>query len=217
MWRCEMKDFILTVSNGEILDALKNCSPTNLGCAINKTNFSTDGNKYVKANCGDGTFGLDDDFTFWAYAKINTRTLLPLLLCSGNAGQGMMLGDTYYGNGFQYDFTGYGNSLALNWGGDPGTGMNNYCMTKDKTKLTLYFNGKAVATGAAGSPISFPNVMIGADGVYADRYSSYSIQEIGIVKRCITYSDFSPRIGMLSGEAHRLYSVNGNEFGTKSA
>jgi len=207
----------LLVKNSALVDVFGN-TISDAGVGIDSVNnaFTTTGNKYIQINNGAHTFGPTENFTIYAWVKCNSSKLLPILLGTGVGGQGLMVGDSYYTDGVQFDYTSYGNKAVINYCTTMRNGLyNNVVLCKNQNSLVLYVNGKNVYNVSIVSlTITFSNSIVGWDGSMSDRYSDYSIKEIGMYDKCLFNKDFTPSLYQLINM--RVYKdLFGKLFGYK--
>jgi len=127
-----------------------------------------------------------------------------------------MVGDSYYTDGVQFDYTSYGNKAVINYCTTMRNGLyNNVVLCKNQNSLVLYVNGKNVYNVSIVSlTITFSNSIVGWDGSMPDRYSDYSIKEIGMYDKCLFNKDFTPSLYQLINM--RVYKdLFGKLFGYK--
>ena len=217
-------NFHFTVKDGIIKDKFNNdfITSANAPSIVNgidgeKSAFSTTGGAWISPKIAAYTFSGNEDFTIYSWVKCEAASLLPILLGTGNPGQGLMVGATYYADGIYFDYSGYGNNPSISFAASMRNNeFNNVVLTKKQDTLNIFLAGIKVKTVQIPNlTISFPAIIIGWDNCYANRVSTYTIQEIGMYNSCLFDKDFVPTYGKPLAQPYRLYGKNSKLYGYK--
>ena len=201
-----MVSFNIEAKNGVILDTFGNYNPENNGCTFSDELvsgtyvecFNTTGDHYTLTGCKNVNIGAADNFTIETWVRINSMPYcLPMIFCTGNNGQGILSGNWSGRNdGVYVDFYGIGGAIIVSYDTNLiDKKFHDICVTKSGITITLYVDGKKISTGEAKSNMTWPNLLIGWDGLAYDRHADITVAQLSVLDECKYTGDYTPALG----------------------